>query len=192
LMNIINKYLSLASDAISFGEGIVDKYMGDAVTGLFNTQLNPQDDHAARAIQTALHLVHDMLGMHLTMESDGLANEIVFYGIGVHTGPAVLGNVGGKDRKEFSALGEAMDICKYLQEQAGAGEVVISEYTYNQVQDDFECQPVLELARPKAGYEHIKCYKVVKPKRAVILDPELRGLLDELGDLSDLVADLDD
>jgi adenylate cyclase len=191
LMNIINKYLSLASDAIAFGEGIVDKYMGDAVTGLFNTQLNPQDDHAARAIQTALHLVHDMLGMHMNMESDGASNEIAFFGLGVHTGPAVLGNVGGKDRKEFSALGEAMDICKFLQEQAGPGEVVISDYTYNRVQDNFECVPV-EISRPKAGYEDIKCYRVVKPTRAVILDPELRDLLDELGDLSDLVADLDD
>jgi adenylate cyclase len=199
LMNIINKYLSLASDAISFGEGIVDKYMGDAVTGLFNTQLNPQADHAARAVQTALHLVHDMNGMHLNMREDGLDNEIVFYGLGVHTGQAVLGNVGGKDRKEFSALGEAMDICKYLQEQAGAGEVVISEYTYSQVRDHFECEEVRELARPKAGYEHIRCYKVVKTLQAIILDPELASLkaemadlMEEFGDLSDLVADLDD
>ncbi|MDQ7024888.1 MAG: adenylate/guanylate cyclase domain-containing protein [Anaerolineae bacterium] len=199
LMSIINKYLSLASDAITFGEGIVDKYMGDAVTGLFNTQLNPQTDHAARAVQTALHLVHDMNGMHLNMESDGLSNEIVHFGIGIHTGPAVLGNVGGKDRKEFSALGEAMDICKYLQEQAGAGEVAISEYTYDQVRDHFECEEILEPARPKEAYQHIKCYKVVKTKKAVILDPELADLkaemadfLDEFGDLSDLVADLDD
>src|SRR5690606_17957035 len=40
LMTIINKYLSLASDAVNLYEGIVDKYMGDAVTGLYNTQLN--------------------------------------------------------------------------------------------------------------------------------------------------------
>ena len=48
LMEIINKYMSVASDAINLFEGVVDKYMGDAVTGLFNTPLNPQADHALR------------------------------------------------------------------------------------------------------------------------------------------------
>jgi hypothetical protein len=92
-----------------------------------------------------------------------------------------------------------MDICKYLQEQAGAGEVVISEYTYSLVREHFACEEILELARPKEGYSHIKCFKVVKTLQAIILDPELASLRDEmadlmgeLGDLSDLVADLDD
>ena len=64
LMTIINKYLSLASDAVNLYEGIVDKYMGDAVTGLYNTQLNPQPDHAARAVQSALALVMDLYAQH--------------------------------------------------------------------------------------------------------------------------------
>ena len=50
-MEIINKYLSVSSDAINLFEGVVDKYMGDAVTGLFNTPLNPQSDHALRAVR---------------------------------------------------------------------------------------------------------------------------------------------
>ena len=55
----------------------------------------------------------------------------LFYGIGVHTGEAVLGNVGSMGRKEFAALGNATDVCKYLQEQAGPGEVIISEATFD-------------------------------------------------------------
>jgi hypothetical protein len=85
-----------------------------------------------------------------------------------------------------------MDVSKYLQEQAGPGEVVISGSLYDLVQDDFECVEVVELARPKEGYEHIKCYKVVKPKRPMTLfmDDELRELL-EMDDFSDLL-DFDD
>lgn len=176
LMQVINRYLSLASDAINLFEGIVDKYMGDAVTGLFNTQLNPQADHAGRSIQAALQLVLDLHALHEVMPD----NERLFYGIGIHTGPAVLGNVGGSNRKEFSALGEATNICKYLQEQAGPGEIIISEQTLSLVEEQFECEPVTELARPKKDYEDIVCYRVVRRKKggpSMFIDEELLALL---------------
>lgn len=181
LMTIINKYLSLASDAINLYEGIVDKYLGDAVTGLFNTHLNPQEDHAERAVAAALQLIFDLHAQHEVMGEE----ERLFYGIGVHTGIAVLGNVGGKDRKEFAALGEAINISKYLESNAGPGEVVISRETYERVRDSFECEPLTEIRRPKAGYEHIQIYRVLKRKKAgrsgaLMIDPELLELLEEL------------
>ena len=64
LMEIINKYLSLAADAISFYKGVVDKFMGDAVTGLFNTQLNPQEDHALLSVRAAMGLMSDLRALH--------------------------------------------------------------------------------------------------------------------------------
>jgi len=181
LMRVINRYLSIASDAISLFEGIVDKYMGDAVTGLWNTQLNPQSDHAVRAVQAAMQLRLDLYALHEVMPDD----ERLFYGIGIHSGEAVLGNVGGAERREFSALGAATDICKYLQEQAGPGEVIISENTYELVQDVFECELQTEVVREKKGYEDIKFYKVLKRKKgsntsSLFIDDEL---LDLLGDL---------
>jgi adenylate cyclase len=177
LMQVINKYMSLASDAINLFEGVVDKYLGDAVTGLFNTPLNPQGDHVRRAVQAALHLVHDLRAQHEVLPE----SERLFYGIGIHTGPAVLGNVGGQDRKEFAALGEATNICKYLQEQAGPGEIIISGATLSHIEDQFEVEPVTELNRPKAGYEHIECYRVVKRKKGSqsVFAEEMLRLLQE-------------
>jgi PAS domain S-box-containing protein len=185
LMQVINKYLSLASDAVNLFEGIVDKYMGDAVTGLFNTQLNPQKDHPARAVQAALQLVLDLHAQHEVMSDD----ERLFYGIGIHTGEAVLGNVGGVSRKEFTALGEATDVCKYLQEQAGPGEIIISGKTYEQIKDDFECEALDEPRRPSPTYAHVKCYKVLRRKkggRSMFVDDELLELLGEMDELDDL------
>jgi adenylate cyclase len=178
LMTVINKYLSIASDAINLYEGIVDKYMGDAVTGLYNTQLNPQPDHAARAVQSALALVMDLYAQHEVMPE----NERLYYGIGVHTGHAVLGNVGGKERKEFAAMGEATVICKYLQEQAGPGEIMISAATYEVVKDLFECELQDEVKRPKEGYEEVVFYRVLKRKKGGLspfVDQELLDLLGE-------------
>ena len=53
LMRIVNRYLGAASDAITMHDGIVDQYLGDAITALWNTQLNHQDDHALRAVRAA-------------------------------------------------------------------------------------------------------------------------------------------
>lgn len=135
-MRIINRYLALASDAINLNEGIVDKYMGDAVTGLFNTQLNAQGDHANRAVRAALALMVDLYALHETLPED----QRLFYGTGIHTGQAVLGNIGGSGREEFSAMGEAMDISKVLQENAAKGEIILSKETYQLVKGEFLCE----------------------------------------------------
>lgn len=186
LMTVINQYLSLASDSINLFEGIVDKYMGDAVTGLFNTQLNPQEDHALRAVQAGMQLMQDLKAHHEIMPE----GQRLVYGVGIHTGQAVMGNVGGSDRKEFAALGEAMDLCKFMQEQADHRDangkpipsVVISAETYELVKDHFECEPITELPRPKKGYEHIQCVYLVVERRkgslaSMFIDEELLDLL---------------
>jgi len=181
LMEIINKYLSLASDGIQLYEGIVDKYMGDAVTGLFNTQLNPQQDHAIRAVRAAMSIIYDLLALHEIMPED----QRLYYGIGIHTGTAYLGNIGSADRQEFSALGEATNVSKFLESQAQAGEIIISEATYEHVKEFFECE-ARQVDGALNGYDHIQTvYRVVKRKKGVntgqlFLDPELAELLADL------------
>lgn len=180
LMETINKYLSLASDGINLYEGIVDKYMGDAVTGLFNTQLNPQEDHAIRAVRAAMSIIYDLFALHEVLPED----QRLFYGIGIHTGSAYLGNVGSSDRQEFSAIGDAATIAKILEGNAKAGEIIISEQTYEIVSDFFECEPMTP-EKPKGRTDLTTVYKVVKRKKGVhtgqlFLDPELQEMLADI------------
>ena len=160
LMEIINKYLSLAADAISFYKGVVDKFMGDAVTGLFNTQLNPQDDHAVLAVRAAMGLMSDLHALHEVLPED----QRLFYGVGIHSGRAVLGNVGSDERKEFAAIGDATELSKILEGNARAGEVVISEATYDLVQDYFECEAFTP-DKPKGRDDLTLAYRVLKMKK---------------------------
>jgi len=180
LMETINKYLSIASDGINLYEGIVDKYMGDAVTGLFNTQLNAQKDHALRAVRAAMSIIYDLYALHEIVPE----NERLYYGIGIHTGQAFLGNIGSPDRQEFSALGEAVTISKILESNAKEGEIIISEVTYELVKADFECERVV-LAKTK-GYPNLTHgYKVIKRKKgrntgSLFLDAEAEELLKDI------------
>ena len=138
VMETINKYLTVSSDAINHYEGIIDKYMGDAVVGLFNTQLNPQTDHAIRAVYGAIMMVQNVQALHPLLPPD----KRLLYGIGVHTGSAVLGNVGSPRRKEFTAIGSSLLLAKTLQENAQGGEVILSQDTYNIVKDRVTAEPI--------------------------------------------------
>jgi PAS domain S-box-containing protein len=160
LMLIINQYLSVASDALNLYEGVVDKYVGDAVTGLFNTQLNPQKDHALRAVRAALSMKYDVLALHEVLPPE----QRLLFGIGIHTGLAVLGNVGSPERREFAAIGDALELSKLLQENAGRGEIMLSEATYAQVKDFFECE-ALTPAKIKGRTDFTIMYRVNGAKK---------------------------
>jgi PAS domain S-box-containing protein len=144
LMQVINQYLSVSSEAIQSEQGIIDKFMGDAVLGLFNTQLNPSNDHALRCVRSAWLIVRNVERLHTQLPPD----QRLKYGIGIHSGVATLGNVGSPIRKEFTAIGEAVDYAKKLQECAQGGEIVISPATYEQVKGYVEAQAV---ERPLRG-----------------------------------------
>lgn len=131
LIQIMNGYFTVFVQAIDKYEGLTDKFMGDAVMALYNTPLNPQRDHAERAIRTALMIQKNMDEYLAEMPEDSKLH----FGIGVHTGEAVVGNVGSSLRKDYSAIGDAVNLAKRIQENAGGDEILISSKTHNLTQD---------------------------------------------------------
>lgn len=131
IVETVNIYLSRATACIHSTKGIIDKYMGNEIMSLFNTQLNPMDDHALRAIETALNIREAFIKLYAEL---GINPDPHYYRIGMHTGIATLGNVGSLNRREFSAIGDTINLSKRLEENATAGQIIISEDTYNHVQ----------------------------------------------------------
>lgn len=138
LMATINRYLAVSTDALQLFDGIIDKYLGDAVIGLFNTPLNPQDDHAERAVRAALTMAYDVRALHEILPPE----HRIGYGIGVATGTAIIGSLGSPDRRVFTALGPPVTLARLLQENALAGEIIISAATYEQVQPLFDAESI--------------------------------------------------
>ncbi len=134
VMRTLNRYLGVATDAIDLYEGVIDKFLGDAITGLFNTPLNPQADHAERAIRAAQRLLRTI---HLLNE-DVPEGERLYFGIGIHSGAAVMGNIGSSERREFTAIGDAVERSKQLQQRARANEVLVSGETAALVGYEFD------------------------------------------------------
>ena len=131
LIDLANGLFSEAVAAISAHHGLIDKFMGDAVMALFNTPLNPQEDHIEQAVAAALD-VQARMAAH----RHGLPpSKVLHFGIGIHTGDAVVGNVGSAQRKDYSAVGDVVNLCKRLQEIAGSDQIVISRPVFERVRD---------------------------------------------------------
>jgi PAS domain S-box-containing protein len=160
LMQVVNQYLTVSSDAVTLREGIVDKFIGDAVIGLYNTQLNPQPDHALRAVQSALLMVHDVEALHELLP----AKYRLRYGIGVHTGPAIIGNVGSSTRKEFTAIGDSVQYAKFLQENALGGQVLVSAQTYALVGEHYTAEAI-QPHRALSYYSGEPIYRIIGRRR---------------------------
>jgi PAS domain S-box-containing protein len=130
LIDLLNAHLSLAGSAIMDPTyaGTLDKYIGDAVMGLFNTP-GAQADHAWRAVAAAWAM---QLRLR-TWQADQPAERHLRFRVGVHTGPAVVGHIGSDNLMNFTAIGDAVNVAKRLQESARPGQVVLSEDTYRAI-----------------------------------------------------------
>jgi class 3 adenylate cyclase/PAS domain-containing protein len=133
LMNLLNLYLTKATEAIYRANGLIDKYNGTEIMVLFNSQLNPQQDHARRAVEASLYLREALITLY---ESLDMAQEPPNYRIGIHSGVATLGNVGSTKRRSFTAIGDTINLAKRLQENARPGQIIISEDTLRHIRMD--------------------------------------------------------
>lgn len=157
LVEIINTYMTIASDAIHQQQGVIDKFMGDAVMALYNTSLRPQVDHAMRAIRSASFMIADIRAYHETVPPD----ERLQFGIGVHTGEAVVGNVGSPERLDYTAMGDSVNLAKRLQEVAAPMQILISDATYQLVGDMVEVAE-LEPIQVKGRSQYTKVYELLR------------------------------
>jgi len=138
LIQIMNGYFTEFVYAINEYQGLTDKFMGDAVMALYNTPLNPQPDHVERAVRTAL-MIRKRMQAYLEKQPP---ERRLHFGMGIHTGDAVAGNVGSDLRKDYSAIGDAVNLSKRIQENAQADEILISSATYEVVKDWVFVEPL--------------------------------------------------
>jgi adenylate cyclase len=131
VVEIINRYYAYVARLIRENDGIVDKYEGDAVMAHFGTPLRPLQDHAWRAVLTAWQTQQIIASYHETIP----VQDRLYFGIGINTGEAVAGNIGGEEQMDYTLIGDAVNLSRRLQENAGQGQILIGENTYQLIQD---------------------------------------------------------
>ena len=162
LIEILNKHLTLAAEAVLAEEGTLDKFMGDAVMAIFNAPLQ-QPDHVLRAVRAALKMQQAISYLHADLPPD----ERLGFGIGVTTGSAVVGNIGSATIQNYTAIGDSVNVAQRLQAQAQANQILLNETAYDWIKHLIigrELEPVLL----KGHSEPNRVFEVIRLQEKVI------------------------
>jgi class 3 adenylate cyclase/DNA-binding response OmpR family regulator len=154
VVSLLNDYFTIATEVIFSREGTLDKFQGDAVMALFNAP-EYQDDHVFRAVDSALALQRAIAEHNASSGDAGLT-----FGIGIHLGEAVVGNIGTTKAMNYTAIGDTVNVAKRLQEHAEPGQVLISAEVYEQLGDSAQVNEVGEIA-VKGRHQPVKVYELV-------------------------------
>ena len=111
LVQVLNVYLNRMTDIVFEHQGVLDKYIGDAVMAFWNAPFD-QPDHALRAVTTALHMRDALAEMNRDKAFGDIDLKI---GIGINTGDMVVGNVGGTARFDYTVIGDNVNLGSRLE-----------------------------------------------------------------------------
>ena len=123
VVDILNSYLTIIADAVSNNGGTLDKFIGDAAMAVFNSP-SDLDDYVFRAMCTAWDIVSN--GAALRRECLDKYGVEVEFGIGIHCGDAVIGNIGSQSRMEYTAIGDTVNTASRLEGVAEPGQILIT------------------------------------------------------------------
>jgi adenylate cyclase len=119
---LLNRFYAVANKAVIDSDGLVDKFVGDEVVALYLPIVG--SDHPQKAILAAIEILEQ------TGHRDR-GGPWIPVGAGVHTGVAYVGAVGSEHQREFTALGDAVNVTARLASFAAAGEVLVTEEAFD-------------------------------------------------------------
>ena len=123
VVELLNLYLSLTSRAVKQHGGTLDKFIGDCTMAFWGAPL-PCEDKVYRACQAAVYMAEHAKGFaEMTRSHYGLEAS---FGVGIHVGPAIVGNIGPQDRLDYTAIGDTVNLASRLEAAAPAGTIYIS------------------------------------------------------------------
>jgi adenylate cyclase len=156
----LNQYFEIVTQAILDHDGYVDKFIGDAVLGVFGVPVY-HEDHVERSVRAAI----DMQKAFMIERNNG-NNLLQSVGIGINSGVVVSGNIGSQDKMEYTVIGDAVNLAAHLNRLASPGEIIISKSVYENLEDIITVE-TLAPKNIKGKTEPVETFKLlsIKDKR---------------------------
>jgi adenylate cyclase len=159
LVRLLNEYLTAMTNIVFKYEGLLDKYIGDAIMAVFGAPLD-QPDHAERACRTALEMTAELGKLQKKWESEG--RPVIRIGVGINTGDMVVGNMGSDMRFDYTVMGDSVNLGARLEgiNKEYGTSIVISQYTYERIKDRLFCREI-DSVRVKGKHVPVKIYELI-------------------------------
>jgi adenylate cyclase len=164
VVQVLNEYFEHMVDVVFRNQGTLDKFIGDGMMVIFGA---PEDDayQEEHALRTALEMQRELRQLSSKWESEGICIRV---GIGINSGPAVVGNIGSTKRMEYTAIGDTVNLASRLESATKdlGVPILISEYTYNAVRGSFQMRPMGPVT-VRGRSEAVMTYALEDPDLAV-------------------------
>jgi len=159
LVSLLNEYLSEMTDIIISREGVVDKFMGDAIMAFWGAPLT-QPNHARLAAEASLTMIDALQKMQKQWTARGV--PVIDIGIGLHTGEVVIGNMGSKDRFDYTAIGDSVNLASRLEglNKIYGTRILITESVKEGLGRDFAHREI-DKVRVKGKKNHIRIFELL-------------------------------
>jgi adenylate cyclase len=153
---LINAYLTEMTRVVMSEGGTVDKFIGDAVMAFWGAPLDDAE-HALHAVRAAIAMQVAMDGLQPFYQEMGVSN--VGLRIGVHSGPAIVGNMGSEDRFDYTALGDTVNLAARLEgiNKMYGTRILLSEASANPLDGRIALRPV-DRVRVKGKNEPVRVF----------------------------------
>ena len=161
VVDMLNEYFELMVEVVFKYEGTLDKFVGDEIMVLFGSPVSHPDD-PVRAVRTALEMAQVLKEFNRTRMSEG--EEEIKIGVGINTGEVVAGYLGSSKALEYTVIGDTVNTGARLCSIAKAGEIIISENTYERVKDHIEAVE-LPPTHVKGKARPLKIYNVLRERQ---------------------------
>ena len=158
VLAVIQEYLNEMSSLILKWDGTIDKYVGDEIVAIWNAPTH-QPEHALLAVRCAYDLINQASVVQDHLAAKGLPP--ISWGIGVNTGPAVVGNMGSKDRLQYTALGDTVNTAARFCSVAPAFTLLIGENTYEACKEYVAVEQVPGIQLKGKSADTFRVYQVV-------------------------------
>lgn len=136
---MLNAYFDIMVKAIIKQDGVVDKFLGDAIMASFRGEY-----HLDRAIETCLDIRKSIQNADIDFGIKSYKPEV---SIGINSGDMVWGNIGSSTLKrlDYTVIGDAVNVASRLQSAADKGQILISEANYKKIKESFNCEKIGEI-----------------------------------------------
>jgi adenylate cyclase len=158
IVGLLNEYFTVMVDCVMAEGGVVDKYIGDNIMAVFGAPVSRPDD-ASRAVRAAVAMRAALATLNERFASRGLPE--LRFGIGMHTGEVVAGNIGSAKRMEYTVIGDAVNLASRLESKTKElhTDILVSDATYERAKAAVEGEPAGEI-HVKGREQAVTIYKV--------------------------------
>jgi adenylate cyclase len=169
LVKLLNGYFTRMTERVFAHQGSLDKYIGDAIMAVFGAPL-PAEQHARLACRAALDMLAELDALQAEWRRAGVPPLDI--GIGINTGPMIVGNMGSASRFNYTVLGDAVNLASRIESlnKDYGTNILLSEHTYAQARDEFANVREIDQVRVRGRTQAVRLYELIPQARFAAMD----------------------